>query len=152
RARVEQDACGLERAGGQYHNLGARFAVRMRGAVDVIDTFGLSLRVHENMTDHRAAYQCQATGPRSLRQRHRGAVEIRRRVTASLTLIAIVACWATAMDDRQVRHAVGHDDPAEILADHLARQFTPAGKVHWRQEFTIRHLLEALARSAHPDK
>ncbi len=86
------------------------------------------------------------------RERHRRAVEVRRRVAAALTFVAVVTRWATAMHDSQVRDAVGHNNPAELLADHVACQFTPTGKVHWRQEFTIRHLLKSFARSAYTDK
>src|ERR1700730_14949403 len=124
--RIEEDACGLERACGQHHNSGARLAVHMRGALDVIHTLGFALRVEEHVTDHGVTYQRQAPCLRSHRQRYRRAVEVRRRVAATLAFVAVVARWSTAVHDRQVRHAIGHHYPAEFLADHGARQPPPA--------------------------
>ncbi len=56
-ARIEQDACGLERASGQHHDFGARLTVRVRGALDVVDALGFALHVAQHVADHRVAYQ-----------------------------------------------------------------------------------------------
>src|SRR2546429_7369086 len=73
-------------------------------------------------------------------------------MAAALALVAIMARWPTPVHNRQVRHTVRHHHPAELFADHVARQHAAARKVHGRQKLAVGHLRQALARAAYTDK
>src|SRR5256884_2402058 len=54
-------------------------------------------------------------------------------MAAALALVAIMARWPTPVHNRQVRHTVRHHHPAELFADHVARQHAAARKVQDRK-------------------
>ena len=152
RAGIEQDACGLQGASGQDDNARGGLAMPMRQAVDVVHAFRTATRIDAHVADDRVADQREPAGPGGSRQRHRRAVEIRRRMTTALTLIAVVARRPPSMGDGQVRHSVGHHPPAEFLADDVACQECAAGQRHRRKELPVRKLFETFTRAADADE
>ena len=119
----------------------------MRQAVDVVHAFRTATRIDAHVADDRVADQREPAGPGGSRQRHRGAVEIRSRMTTALTLVAVVARRPPSMGDGQVRHPVGHHPPAEFLADDVACQECAAGQRHRRKELPVRKLFETFDAS-----
>src|SRR5580765_4067734 len=91
RFRVQQNASGLERSGGYDHYLGVNLAVLVCDPVDVVDTFGASAAIEEQVADNRVAHQGELASARRRRQSNRWAVEVRSCEAAALALVAVVA-------------------------------------------------------------
>ena len=76
RSRIQQNARGLERRGREHNHPGARLAVGVRGAFDVVNPRGLPIVVHQQVAHDGIADQCEAACPRRRGERHGGAVEV----------------------------------------------------------------------------
>ena len=110
------------------------------------------MRIDPYVADDGVADQREFARPGGSGQRHRRAVEVRRRMTSALALVAVVAGRPPSMRDGQVCHPVRHHPPAEFLADHVAGTKSPARQRHWRKELPVRKLFEPFARAADADK
>ena len=149
---VEQDAGGLKSRGGQHDYFGAGLAMIPGCAFDVVNAGRLAVLVHEQVADYGVADQSEATGPGRGRKRHCGAVEVGRRVASALTLIAVVTRRTPVVRNGEVGDAIRHHAPPEFSFNNLLGEQRPAGEVHGRQEPSVRHLLQALSRTAHADE
>ena len=125
---------------------------RVRGAINIMDARGFPLIIHHQMAHHRVALQGKPSRACCRGQRHGGRVEVRSGVASTLAFIAIVAGGTTLVRHGQIRHAVRHHTPAKSRLDNMLRQQIAAGKIHWRKELSIGHLLQALTRSAHANE
>src|SRR5207245_3775324 len=119
---------------------------------DVVNTRRLAVLVHEQVANYGVADQSEAAVPSRGRKRHCGAVEVGRCVTSALTLIAVVTRRTPVVRNGEVGDTIRHHAPAEFSFNDLLGKQRPAGEVHGRQEPSVRHLLQALSRTAHADE
>ena len=121
-------------------------------ALDVVNAGRLAVLVHEQVADYGVAHQSEAPCPGRDRKRHSGTVEVGRGVTSALTLIAVVTRRTPVVRNGEVGDAIRHHAPPEFSFNNLLGEQRPAGEVHGRQEPSVRHLLQALSRTAHADE
>src|SRR5215831_5584648 len=56
------------------------------------------------------------------------------------------------MHGSEIGYAIGHDHPAELVADDFTSQLAAAGEIHRREELAVGHLLEAFVGAADADE
>src|SRR5438105_224630 len=150
--RIQKNACRFQRSRSHDHNPSMGLAMLVRDPIDVVDTLSAPTPVHKQMTHDSIAHQGELSGAGRGWKGNGRTVEIGSSETATLTLVAIVACRSAAMVYGQIGYPVWHHSPTKLALDDLLRHHPATGKCHGREELSVRHLRQTFARATHANE